>query len=92
MPVIKHHNFRGKRFHIDIDSTVQGWCDTPEDKKMPAIRIFKKTGNNRESLEIILHEALHACFPDLPEGDIEPTALDISKFLWRLGFRKPNED
>lgn len=88
MPPIKTHIFRGKRYHIDLDSTVMGWCDTPAEKKNLAIRIFKPLHNTRESMELLLHEALHACFPDMPEKDVDLSAIDLSKFLWRLGYRR----
>jgi len=91
MPKIKTHIFRGKRFEIDIDSLVQGWCDTPKEKEKLVLRIFCPLTQKRESLEILLHESLHACFPDMPEKEVEVAACDISKFLYRLGYRKSNE-
>lgn len=34
-----------------------------------------------------IHETLHACLPMLEEKIIEPSATDIAKFLWKLGYR-----
>lgn len=43
-----------------------------------------------ELLEVIIHEALHAAFPDLSDdadGPVETTAADLARLLWRLGYR-----
>lgn len=39
-------------------------------------------------MEVFIHEALHACIWDLDEETVYSTAEDISKFLWRLGYRR----
>ena len=52
----------------------------------PEIFINRVLGD-RPRLEAELHEMLHACMPDLNEEAIDDTARDISKFLWRRGYR-----
>lgn len=38
-------------------------------------------------LEILLHEMLHCCYPDLDEEVITTTARSLAKVLWDLGYR-----
>jgi hypothetical protein len=38
-------------------------------------------------LELLLHEMLHCCYPDLEEDAIATTAKSIAKVLWDLGYR-----
>ena len=38
--------------------------------------------------ETVVHEALHACIPDLSETPVRETADAISKLLWKLGYRR----
>lgn len=42
----------------------------------------------RRELEVLIHEALHACFDDLDEEAVRSSALDISKMLRKLGYRR----
>ena len=88
MPPIKTHIFRGKRFKIDLDPTVVGWCDTPQEKQQLSLRIFRPLTGKRDTMEVLIHESLHACFPDMTEKQVETSAADISKFLWRIGYRR----
>jgi len=83
-----YHLFRHKRYEIvEIDKRVKsrsGLCDSPKTKdKFIEIPI----GHSQASLEIQLHEALHACLFDLDEPTIEEVSTNISKFLWKLGWR-----
>ena len=38
-------------------------------------------------LDAEIHESLHACLPMLEEKVIDPSATDIARFLWKLGYR-----
>lgn len=41
----------------------------------------------KKRLTVIVHELLHACFPDINEEAITCAARDISRVLYRLGYR-----
>jgi hypothetical protein len=43
---------------------------------------------DRHELEIIIHEFLHGADWSKDEEWIEETSEDLSRFLWRLGYRK----
>ena len=45
-------------------------------------------GDTMLDLEIIIHEAMHACLWDLSEESVVETARDVSRLLWRLEWRK----
>jgi len=42
----------------------------------------------QDTLDTIIHEALHCSRPELDEAAVDATARDISRLLWRLGYRK----
>lgn len=41
-----------------------------------------------EALEVLIHEAIHACHWDLAEEAVDETARDIAVMLWNLGYRR----
>ena len=54
------------------------------------IRIATWQGE-RDLLDSVIHEALHGSLPLLDEAAIHATANDLSRLLWRLGYRRtPN--
>lgn len=60
-----------------------GKCDYAKRK----LRIPYK-GDTLAELDVNVHETLHACFPYLCEDEIDESATDIAKLLWKLGWRK----
>jgi hypothetical protein len=42
----------------------------------------------QDTLDSIIHEALHAARPELDETAVHQTANDISRLLWKLGYRR----
>lgn len=40
----------------------------------------------KKRLEITIHEALHALYPDLTEAVVKRGAFDLARLLWRLGY------
>jgi hypothetical protein len=41
----------------------------------------------RLRLDTLIHEMLHACYPDVDEDSVTETATDMARGLWRLGYR-----
>lgn len=54
------------------------------------IRIRAKQ-SERDMLDTIIHEALHATTP-LDEETVARAATDIQRLLWRLGYRRVVDD
>lgn len=82
----KMHTFCGVRYIIDVEPFT-GWCDTSL-PKVRAMRFPDGLSNDLESLDTEIHEALHACFPNLGEDRIKQSVEDLSRFLWRMGYRR----
>lgn len=87
---MKAHVFCGTRYRIKpqqgLPSGVLGLCDY-EGK---AVHI-PVDGDTLGDLDVIIHEALHACLPDIIEEEIEETAGCVARLLWRLNWRKAEE-
>jgi hypothetical protein len=45
-------------------------------------------GDTETEFDVCIHEALHACLPDLGETAVDETATSIARLLWRLQWRK----
>lgn len=67
-----------------------GECDPPT-KPNKEIRV-RSTLSKEETLEIWIHEMLHACHWDLAEEAISETAEDIAQALIKLGYRLNDKD
>ena len=82
------HTFCGTKYEIEIDDvTLLGRCEGTQDSKNPKLCVY--TGlEGRRGLEVCIHEALHACYFAKSEEIVDQTAKDISRFLWRLNYRR----
>lgn len=81
-----HHTFRGRRYRIRWvpNMTVLGQCDHPG---TPDKEILLRLGQSpAEQLDTIIHEALHACIPEVAEEVVEETASAITNLLKRLHY------
>lgn len=47
---------------------------------------------DRTHMDIALHEGLHCLFPDLPEDTINTAGTTLADLLWRLGYRRNEDD
>ena len=77
---------RGKKVEI-VYGTVSKDADgtyAPEEKKI----VVSKSVKGVRVLEVEIHEALHACFPDASEESVTETAEDLGAMLWEMGYRK----
>ena len=78
--------FRNRRFTVRrarLGKDLLGDCDY-------AGRVIR-IGASLKGLELLdtcIHEALHACFPDLGEDAVDQTSEDIAVWLWAEGWRK----
>ena len=65
---------------------MKGYCE-PASKKSKKIVVDSRL-KDREELEILIHEMLHASQWDLDETVVQHSAEDFAKVLWKLGYRK----
>lgn len=87
---VRSVTLRGKRWKFEKAGTLnkddRGYCTDPGEKSRK-IKIHKNL-IGQEELEVIIHEMLHACFWDIDEDVIVQVGDDLSKALWRMGYRK----
>lgn len=70
-----------------LPRTVNGLCSHPDSlNKSIAIRDSLR---GEKMLEVLIHEATHAGHWDMSEEAVEEFSHDVSRILWRLGYRGP---
>lgn len=84
----------GKYWRLEFTrlKTIRGSCDSPDTPKK-SIRIASNL-KDKEKLEVLIHEVIHAAGWNLCEEFVEQLAYDLSNILWRVGLRfdKHNSD
>ena len=90
---VKTHKFSTGKFKILIED-IDGLCcdtDNPPEEEEKSITISPKL-RGRYKLEVIIHECLHAEYPSIKSQNeeewVDTAALNISKLLWRMGYRE----
>lgn len=77
---------RGRRWKVSDQSSLPigdlGQCDYEH-----RVLYGPFEGDSREDLDVILHEILHGCVPDLDEQAVDETATSMANALYRLGWR-----
>ena len=84
-----HVTILGKRWKLrftKLPRRTDGECDSPDDTGKE-IRI-RKTLGEADTLETIIHEALHAADWHKDEAWVEQVAADVARILWKLGYRR----
>jgi len=70
----------------EIPSDRWGDCGHPDDRT-PTIRVRRAVeGINR--MDLIIHEALHAIYPDESEEIVHRSATELANLLWACGYRR----
>jgi len=82
-------SIRGKRWNLEVVEYLQdGSCGSIDPSDTPQKRILIASNQTpQDQLDTVLHECLHAAFPDLDEEAITESSTDITKVLFRLGCR-----
>lgn len=77
-------NVRGQRYRVAWEHPTKavGTCDP----KNHVIQIKPNLGDD-ELLDTVIHELLHACYPDMGEDAIAESSRTITDALWRIGYR-----
>ena len=90
MNTLRSHIFLGKRYRVQFLPKLRDNNDgetEPPGRKGKTIRLRKGMADD-DLLETAIHEAIHACLWTVDEDTVGDMALDIARFLTRLGFRK----
>lgn len=78
--------FRGKEYDVKY---LRGKfpVDGEIGQMLPVITL-DLSAKPKDLMEAEIHEALHACLPDVAEDAIAETAVDITKYQRRRGYRR----
>lgn len=87
---MQHILLRNKRWRLLFTSLNREQCDgicDPPVARSKRIRISSSLGEEK-TLEVLIHEMLHACSWDTAEEAVDESARDIARVLWNLGYRR----
>lgn len=92
MPEDHHFTVAGAKWlwrYTRLRGAADGWSYLPDAKNPKAGRkiLIDSRLTKRRRLEIEIHEALHAIFPQIAEEEITQAGIDMSRILWALGYR-----
>ena len=84
-----HVTIRGKRYELRFEKMnpeYLGLCDPPNvmNKKITV----ESNQGEREFLDTLIQELMHAAYWDIKEDAIDEGATDVATVLWRLGYRR----
>lgn len=96
MPSDHHFKIGGVRWlwrYARLKGAAVGWTQYPDAKnpRLPAKILIDSSLKGRARCEIEVHEAMHACFPQIDEEIITEAAKDVARILWTLGYRIDDE-
>ena len=74
-------------FPRKMSNEINGLCTLKKTGKGGTIRVLASLDDPKK-MEVLIHEAVHACHWDLDEEAVHETARDIAALLWRLGYRR----
>ena len=82
--------FNKKRWRIRfVNKLARGALGDCQDSKKASERIIRIKSSQKEEdvLDTLIHEMLHAIFPQLTEDTIYDAANDLSRTLYKIGYR-----
>lgn len=96
MPDDHHFTISGAKWlwrFTRLRGQAAGWAYLPDSKNPKLTRkiLIDERLTGRPLLETCVHEALHACFPQMSEESITEAAKDVARILWTLGYRIDDE-
>jgi hypothetical protein len=83
---VKTATFNGRRYDFELIGRLDGCCDQYSDRGR--VIMIMSPPNTRIELETIIHEGLHAGNWVASEDNVTQAAEDITRLLWRLGYRR----
>ena len=87
---MKTHSFNGVSHDVLIEK-LDGFCfKSGWSCARPSMVVPIEVENTKKFLESVLHEATHCQFPCMSEDNVTQFAYDMSRLLWRLGYRLPD--
>ncbi len=91
MVKMRSHRFRRIKYRISTDSVVDGYAEVPGPRKPREIYVNADLPP-KIFLEKAVHEAMHAEDPAIKsERVIIRRSKSLTRWLWRLGYRRQDE-
>lgn len=87
-------SFRNRRWKVKfVNRLPKGTFGDCQDSKKASERIIRVKRKQKEEdlLDTIIHEMLHAIFPQLTEDTVYDAANDLSRTLHKIGYRLENK-
>ena len=84
--MIKTHTLCGITYDIDLEYC-KGYCDNPKGGR-PTIYAPQDIGSEFQRLYVLVHESMHGCNWDKSEATVTRASYDVTRLLWRVGYRK----
>ena len=85
MKQVKTATFNKRQYQIYIGK-LKG-CTTVSELSANELYVRTDGLSERMILNTLIHESIHAYDWNAPEDKVQQMANDISRFLWRLGYR-----
>jgi hypothetical protein len=70
-----------------LKGAADGWCFSGPEHRI----VIDQRLRGQRRLEVEIHEALHAMFPQISEEVVTGRAVDLRRILWTLGYRLKEE-
>lgn len=84
----------GKRWSLLFSTTKElsllrdAWGFTTDPTGKGRCIVLRKSLAGKQLMETVVHEVLHASAWPIDEDTVERYAADVTRILWRLGFRQ----
>lgn len=72
----------------EVKDDETGFCDHEGERGQPRKIGIKQGQDEGNELDTIIHECLHAGYPDLDEHAVEEMATNLATILLAFGYRK----
>lgn len=70
-----------------LKGQAEGWCFSAPEHRI----VIEERLRGQRRLEVEIHEAIHALFPQVSEEVVTGAAVDLRRILWSLGYRLREE-
>ena len=90
MPADKTFRIAGEPWtwrYSRLKGNAEGWCFSAPEHRI----VIEERLRGQRRLEVEIHEALHALFPQVSEEVVTGAAVDLRRILWTLGYRLREE-
>ena len=80
------HMLMGTQYEIFLEPHI-GLCT----RDRPVLAFPRGLKRSKSDLTLLIHEALHACFTELTEDEVDRASRDIAGLIWPIFMKKLND-